>query len=305
MQYNVPYKMCKKYFFSFTLILFLSMSNNNVGLFKGSTMTLNNPNANTFTTHLSTFTQHLQKDESGRSRMAPSNITSAGSMNNNIDSVEKSVNVMSPFDEQEEWAKISEIMESFGSGIARESVFVTDIENEFRQRLALKDEQQVNGSKIDTLIAEVDENLSPLRKWLVDFNLEHLEEKLLENGYDNPDFLNGLIANENDLEVCGIPEKDRCRLLNEIFKLKKPPTLLDASKTNKLNNNQQQAPSVDKWLSSIHLDDYIDVFRYGFLNRVVNRPFAGHRQNFCLSFAFFSCYSNLYITSSLAHFAGS
>ncbi|KAG5669823.1 hypothetical protein PVAND_000116 [Polypedilum vanderplanki] len=221
-------------------------------------MTLNNPNPNTFTTHLSTFTQHLQKDDSSRNRMTS---TTSNNNNNNVENIEKSLNMMSPFDEQEEWAKISEIMESFGSGIARESVFVTDIENEFKQRLALKDGKQENGVKIDSPIAEIDENLSPLKKWLVDINMEHLEEHLMENGYDNPDYLNGLIINENDLEVCGIPEKDRVKLLHEILKLPKPPTLLEASKNNKLNNNQHLTPSVDQWLTSIHLDEYVDVFK--------------------------------------------
>jgi hypothetical protein len=177
---------------------------------------------------------------------------------------------MSPFDEQEEWAKITEIMESFGSGIARESVFVNDIENEFRQRLGLKDSLTENGEKIaDNTIAEVDENLTPLQRWLNEINMQHLEEHLMENGYDNPDFINGLITNENDLEICGIPEKDRHVLLNEILKLPKPPTLLDANKNNKLNtnnsnnnnNNNNPILAVDQWLQSIHLEEYADVFK--------------------------------------------
>ena len=43
--------------------------------------------------------------------------------------------ILSPFDEQEEWAKISEIMASFGTGLVRESVFVTELEKEFQERL--------------------------------------------------------------------------------------------------------------------------------------------------------------------------
>lgn len=48
---------------------------------------------------------------------------------------EKSLSIMSPFDEQEEWAKISEIMASFGTGLVRESVFVSELEKEFQMRL--------------------------------------------------------------------------------------------------------------------------------------------------------------------------
>lgn len=218
-------------------------------------MTLNNQN--TFNTHLTTFSQNRaeKQDDSSRAQLTTNN-----NNNNNGSNLERSVNLMSPFDEQEEWAKISEIMESFGSGIARESVFVNDIENEFKHRLGLKNaESAENGLKLSSPIVE--EELPPLKKWLCDIKMEHLEEHLTDNGYDNPDYLNGLIANENDLEVCGIPVKDRQTLLGEITKLPKPPTLMDANKNNKLNNNQHPVPTVDQWLASIQLEDYIDVFK--------------------------------------------
>lgn len=51
------------------------------------------------------------------------------------DREDKSLSIMSPFDEQEEWAKISEIMASFGTGLVRESVFVSELEKEFQSRL--------------------------------------------------------------------------------------------------------------------------------------------------------------------------
>lgn len=214
-------------------------------------MTLNNQN--TFTTHLTTFSSNNNKQEDSNRN----NNNNNGGGGSNLD---RSVNMMSPFDEQEEWAKISEIMESFGSGIARESVFVNDIENEFRQRLGLKNSEAAeNGLKLNSPIVE--EEIAPLKKWLIDIKVEHLEEHLMENGYDNPDYLNGLIMNENDLEVCGIPVKDRIILLNEIMKLPKPPTLMDANKNNKLNNNQHPVPTVDQWLATIQLEEYIDVFK--------------------------------------------
>ena len=45
-----------------------------------------------------------------------------------------SMSILSPFDEQEEWAKISEIMASFGSNFNRESI-VAELEQEFDSRL--------------------------------------------------------------------------------------------------------------------------------------------------------------------------
>lgn len=221
-------------------------------------MTLNHQNSNpkTFTTHLSTFSSHLKPTGDINRNEANTNVNNNN--NNHGDDHNLNRQAMSPFDEQEEWAKISEIMESFGSGIARESVFVHDIENEFQKRLGLS--KKTDG-KISSPIEEVCENLTPLKKWLTDINLEHLEEYLLENGYDNPDYINGLINSENDLEIIGIPVRDRSVLLKEIMKLPKPHTLVEANCNSKLNNNQLPTPTVDEWLASIQLEEYTEVFR--------------------------------------------
>mgnify|MGYP006989432021 FL=1 len=48
---------------------------------------------------------------------------------------DKSLSILSPFDEQEEWAKISEIMASFSSGLVRDSIFVAEMEKEIQSRL--------------------------------------------------------------------------------------------------------------------------------------------------------------------------
>lgn len=235
-----------------------------VGLFKGSTMTLNNPN--TFNSQVTTFTQFNSKQRhhptvsSSSQQQEDSQIgTTNTNINNNSQSqAEKNLNVMSPFDEQEEWAKISEIMASFGSGIARESVFVNDIENEFKTRLGLKNSEM----STEQCSPAIDESIPPLKRWLIEIKMEHLEEYLLENGYDNVDYLNGLIMNENDIEVIGVPEKDRQLLLKEILKLPKAPTIMEANMHNKLNNNQHAGMlTVDDWLASIQLEDYIDVFK--------------------------------------------
>ena len=42
---------------------------------------------------------------------------------------------LSPLEEAEEWARIQSIMASFGSGIARESVFMAELEQEFQEKL--------------------------------------------------------------------------------------------------------------------------------------------------------------------------
>lgn len=69
---------------------------------------------------------------------SPSKGSTFNSNSVTINGTDKSISmsILSPFDEQEEWAKISEIMSSFGSNINRESI-VTELEQEFESRLGM------------------------------------------------------------------------------------------------------------------------------------------------------------------------
>lgn len=113
--------------------------------------------------------------------------------------------ILSPFDEQEEWAKISEIMATFGTD------FVTDNDrrdfllknNRFRLRNAataaattLKSPKNnsINNYQIASTktIEQQQQNYMPqtlFADWLYDNELEHLETILIDNGYDDLDFL--------------------------------------------------------------------------------------------------------------------
>lgn len=193
-----------------------------------------------------------------------SRIISQQNMNNNKVTIDektgkplKSLESLAPFNEQEEWAKISQIMESFGSGIVRESVFVNDMESEFKERLGLIDEAEDSEEILDK--PKVVRKDNEIQKWLEKIGLKHVEEHLMENGYDDTHFLNNIIVSESDLEVCGIPEKDRHKLLEEITKLPKPSSLAELNR----NNKTSQTHTIDtlaKWLSSIHLEEYVNVF---------------------------------------------
>lgn len=74
-------------------------------------------------------------DGGGGDRLEDGEVAFRLSGDRDRDRDEKSLSIMSPFDEQEEWAKISEIMASFGTGLVRESVFVSELEKEFQTRL--------------------------------------------------------------------------------------------------------------------------------------------------------------------------
>lgn len=80
---------------------------------------------------------------------------------------------------QEEWAKISEIMASFGSKLVRESVFVSELEQEFTSRLGLS----CSESSLSPSMA------SSLGLWLSGIGMHDYETLFLDSGYDDIDFI--------------------------------------------------------------------------------------------------------------------
>lgn len=232
------------------------------GLFKGSTIALNNAN-NALNLQLSCAkSQQNQSKTSDNDDLMISGDNNVDTKNTLSQSDKNNLGMLSPFDEYEEWAKISEIMASFGSSIVRESVFVNEIENDFKSLLKKPNSESMNGStSTDTALPENPQ--AALKQWLKQIKFERLEEFLIENGYDNINFLNGPISNENDLELISIPEPDRKHFFSEIEKLPKPLKIIDIQNKNKLNNNEIENNSltVEQWLKSIDLEEYVDVFK--------------------------------------------
>lgn len=165
-------------------------------------------------------------------------------------SAEKSISILSPFDEQEEWAKISEIMASFGSKLVRESVFVSELEQEFTTRLGLS----CSESSLSPSVA------SNLGLWLSGIGLHDYESLFLDSGFDDIDFINGIL-DENDLREMGIEENDRQKILEAAKQL--PLKIAEISNNHNNNNlsNNQNEWTVDEWLRQINLEQYSDTFR--------------------------------------------
>lgn len=176
--------------------------------------------------------------------------------------------ILSPFDEQEEWAKISKIMSSFGSGLVRESVFVSDIEKKF--------EKQLLGDN-----AQLQSIFSTVSEWLSAIGLQEFEKNFLENGYDDVRFINGIIS-AFDLTLMSIPENHHQYILDSCARqLPRAPIIKNISDNNaavsdssepsstniisQLNNNNNQGVftsiSVDDWLNTINLIIYSEIFR--------------------------------------------
>ncbi|XP_076664106.1 ankyrin repeat and SAM domain-containing protein 1A isoform X2 [Andrena cerasifolii] len=153
---------------------------------------------------------------------------------------EKSLSIMSPFDEQEEWAKISEIMASFGTGLVRESVFVTELEKEFQTRLGLSSDTS-SSPIVSTSVGQ----------WLSTLGLADYETLFINYGFDDLDFINGVL-DEADLKDIGInSDQERTVIMDAVGLLNK--------RVDKRHSGVGQ--SVDEWLKSIHLENYTETFR--------------------------------------------
>ncbi|XP_072386114.1 ankyrin repeat and sterile alpha motif domain-containing protein 1B-like isoform X2 [Diabrotica undecimpunctata] len=168
----------------------------------------------------------------------------------NRDQHKDRVSALSPFDEQEEWAKIQEIMASFGTGIVRESVFVAELEKEFQSRL-----MTISCSQHSLANSSAD-NVSTVEKWLQGLGMGDYVGLFMTNGFDDLNFLNGIME-ESDLKDMGITsELERQIILDSIKSL---PSKVTDSSLNVCNNNNEQN-TVRSWLIRISLEQYYETF---------------------------------------------
>ncbi|XP_030020302.1 uncharacterized protein LOC115440138 isoform X3 [Manduca sexta] len=240
------------------------------GLFKGSTTTLDGIGLRPMPAERPKTLRKLKSVYDASPTEPPTintaNLSSNGQHDRNINGVEdevrrrsnttssnhsgeKSLSILSPFDEQEEWAKISEIMASFGSKLVRESVFVSELEQEFTSRLGLS----CSESSLSPSVA------SNLGLWLSSIGMHDYETLFLDSGYDDIDFINGIL-DENDLREIGIEENDRHKILESAKQL--PLKIAEISNNHNNNNiSKNQNESVEEWLRHINLEQYSDTFR--------------------------------------------
>lgn len=179
-------------------------------------------------------------DGGGEDRLEDGEVAFRLSGDRDRDRDEKSLSIMSPFDEQEEWAKISEIMASFGTGLVRESVFVSELEKEFQIRLGLSSD--ISSSPIVS---------TSVGQWLSSLSLADYESLFINYGFDDLEFINGVL-DESDLRDMGISsDQEREMIMDAVGLLNK--------RVEKRGGSHGQ--SVEEWLKSIHLENYAETFR--------------------------------------------
>jgi hypothetical protein len=163
---------------------------------------------------------------------------------------DKSINlsILSPFDEQEEWSKISQIINSFGADIGNKTSVQKEGSTNTPDNSPIYD--YISCKRRKTLSSTVEE-------WLKYINMDKYAAAFLENGYDNMNFLGGGFITKEDLHNMGINDQADCSTLFESLK----------EHSHSYQMTDAGSPSVpvrelplDQWLNSIQLPQYRDNF---------------------------------------------
>jgi hypothetical protein len=216
----------------------------------------------------------------------PSNRVSQGGSDKS-----QSLSILSPFDEQEEWSKISQIIDSFGADICKQQLFPNS----------------TIGGEINTpnnspvydypTLKRRDKLSTTVLEWLQSLNLEKYVKTFETNGYDNLEFIGGqnIMTSEN-LNHIGITEPKDIIVLLESLQIR----------GNRFNFDNSGQPQYDfsnlqlkDWLAMIDLPQYEDNFNNNLwdnmtrvkdiwdeeLASIIEIEKIGHRQRILLSLA--------------------
>lgn len=182
-----------------------------------------------------------------------------------------------PFDEQEEWKKISEIMANFGTDSDLLNDSINNRRNDYQNhsengqsnsiagftnteidqhRNAMKSSESVNSN-----VQRRSGSQSPrgqLMNFLHDNQLDELTNTLYDNGYDDIDFIKGII-DESDLDILEIKPELRKILMaaieNDLQKPARAITTFDKlNNENKSNAYHSMDTNQEKQLNSIGTD---------------------------------------------------
>ncbi|KAG1659557.1 Ankyrin repeat and sterile alpha motif domain-containing protein 1B [Nymphon striatum] len=212
--------------------------------------------------------------------------------NTNSSSVNNSVVVMSPFDENAEWAEIANIFASFGSGMARESVFMRDMQDKFADSLS----SSSGNKKNDSSDSNEDQAFETVGDWLNHLEINKYLSLLINNGFDNIKFMGGKLVEEQHLIDIGISNQEHRKKILQSYetfafykasggnlieeqdlidigisnqehrkKILKSSKHLPSIKPVSKENNEKgvlkiKPESVDEWLRSVQLEQYCDAF---------------------------------------------
>ena len=160
--------------------------------------------------------------------------------------------ILSPFDEQEEWSKISQIINSFGADIGKQTADTKDAVG--------KEMTTPNNSPVyDYPTLKRREKLAgTVSEWLRYINMEKYTTNFEGHGYDNINFMGGGVMTKDDLTDIGITDVKDASVLIDSLKDRSNDFNFDSNglpKTDLLKLN------VTDWLKRIKLEQYVDNFK--------------------------------------------
>ncbi|CAM1308000.1 ANKS1A (predicted) [Pycnogonum litorale] len=174
--------------------------------------------------------------------------------NNHRNNSNNNVTIMSPFDENAEWAEIADIFASFGSGIARESVFMRDMEDKFASTLSLGAKKSDSSDTND----DADVTFDTVADWLNHVKLVDYQPLFINNGFDDVHFMHGLLEDQDLVDIGISNAEHRDRILKACKRL--PPIKQVGKETDDKGGLKIRPERVDEWLKSIRLYKYKDAF---------------------------------------------
>ncbi|KAL5007848.1 hypothetical protein ScPMuIL_016654 [Solemya velum] len=150
-------------------------------------------------------------------------------------------------DDNEQWKEIADVVASYGG------------------RLSLYGDYASFEAHVEKLLSTTGiHKIQSVEDWLEGLGLSHYENTLVANGFDDTDFLGIKIMDDQDLDVIGISVPEHRKKMIESAKSLKQIKPID----------QDNPPeSVEQWLSSLHLSDYLSTFvsnKYDTIDRVCN-----------------------------------
>ena len=167
---------------------------------------------------------------------------------NNDASQNVTASVLSPFNEDEEWSKISQIINTFGADIGQTT------ENNS------KEASTPNNSPVyDYPTLKRREKLAEtVADWLKYINMEKYTTNFEGNGYDDIHFMGGGVMKREDLVDIGITDAKDCTVLIDSLK--------DRSNNFDFDSNQEPKNTLidmnlEDWLKKIKLEQYIQNFK--------------------------------------------
>ena len=160
--------------------------------------------------------------------------------------------ILSPFNEQEEWSKISQIINSFGADIGKQT--------EAAAPAATAGTSTPHNSPVyDYPTLKRRERLAgTVAEWLSYISMQHYTTHLEGAGYDNINFLGGGVMTREDLLDIGITDPKDCAVLIDSLRDRANDFDFDANQEPKSTLVKM---NVEDWLAKIKLEQYLDNFR--------------------------------------------